>query len=162
MRLHEFLTITKGEPTGTFIGVRPTERSTLQLTQWARDVGLTEPVDPKDLHCTLIFDKYDSIPWNSREYSPPLKLDPRTYQLDELGGALVLRFDCPQLEERHQWAKDEFLIDWPHQEYITHITLSYAPNLSACDLTPPKFPIELSHEFSEFFGASGPSVTKIE
>lgn len=162
MRLIEFLTITKGEPTGTFIGVCPTQKTCLALIDWMRDNGITDPVDAKDLHCTLLLDKEKSIPWSNREYSPTLVINPHTYQLDEMGGALVLIFDSPELQERHQWGREEYCIDWKYPEYITHVTLSYRPNKSACDLTPPAFPLEFSHEFHQIHGADGPNVVTIE
>lgn len=153
MRLIEFLQYTKGEqPKGTFVGIHLTDDSVKRLTKWMQDVGVTDPVDPRDLHVTLLHDDEKGFTWNCKEYSPPLELNPDTYHLETLGNVLVLRFEHPEINARHEWGLEHHDVDWAFPSFKSHISLSYTPSETPCDLPVPTFPLFLSHEYSTLSG----------
>lgn len=161
MRLVEFLNISRGEPKGTFVGVHFTQGSVGNLVKWMQEVGLENPVDPRDLHVTLLYDDDKGFAWQNQEYSPPLELDPETFRLDVLGGALVLRFENEILSARHDWGIEHFDINWEFPDFKSHTTLSYKPSQSPCDIPVPHFPLYLSHEYASLAGADGPNVQTV-
>lgn len=157
MKLVEFLKISRGGPSnGTFVAVRLTPATVRKIVEWLWENGIPEPIDFEDLHVTLLHDDEKAFPWSNREYNPPIKVDPATYTLDDFDGVLVLRFDCPELRERHEWGMQEYGLTWDYPEYIPHVSLSYGNKLDPCTLTPPGFPLYISHEYHEQAGA-GPA-----
>lgn len=161
MRLVEFLQYTRGEiPQGTFVGIHFTEDSVKRLTKWMQDIGITDPVSPSDLHVTLLYDDKKGFTWGCKEYSPPLELNPDTYHLDSMGGVLVLRFENQEVNARHECGIAMHDVNWKFPSYKSHVSLSYTPSESPCDIPVPTFPLFLSHEFSTIAGV-GPGTPTV-
>lgn len=56
--------------------------------------------------------------------------------------ALVIKLDCPYLEERHKYLMQKYNLEYDYDEYIPHITLSY-------DIGEMEVPKDV--KFPEFF-----------
>lgn len=149
MRFLEFLKACKPSlPRGTFVAARFTLPSAQALAAWMRRAGIESPVPVGGLHVTILYDDEKGIPWQCREYSPPLELDPKTYKLDTLGGALVLRFENDTLSARHRESIEDYGAKWNYPSFKSHVTLSYHNNQSPAGIDLPTFPLYLSHEYS--------------
>lgn len=152
MRLLEFYAVTEDDSkTGTFVGAKLSPDTEKDILDWYDRVGMENPEPREDLHITLIGDKKREFPWDCQEY-PPLEIDPSTFSLEEFGDeedkALVLRFESPELEERHWWGRETHNIDWKFPVYKPHITLGYDTGLNPEDLPMPDFPLIITGEFT--------------
>lgn len=143
--------------TGTFVGARLTPDTEDKLLNWLQKTGVQNTEPRENLHITVIGDKKRQFPWKPRKYGP-LEIDPSTVFLDEFdededdGVPFVLRFESPELQERHQWGKDTYGIDWKFPEYNPHITLGYNTGVSPKDVPVPDFPLFVSGEYSQPWG----------
>lgn len=116
-----------------------------RLHDWATRRGFTNIVPADQMHVTQVYSR------------KPVDLEPRTDTVTAAGdrraiaplgdkGAVVLHFQSPALQDRHQEAMQAGAShDWP--AFLTHVTLSYGggqPDLAAID--PPTFPLEFGPE----------------
>ncbi len=156
MKLLEFLeTIREDESTsgpGKFVGARLTRDSERAIMQWMRENGLRKKEPRARLHITVVGDKEQDFDWNPATFDPPLEIDPHTYSLEKFGDdAIVLSFSVPELEKRHQAACDKHGIDWKHDTYQPHLTLSFDPTgLNDMNrLLKPTFPMYVANEYAQ-------------
>ena len=152
MHLLEFLTVLDPTTqTGTFVGAKLTPDTETRLMDWLSRTGMQNTTPREDLHITIAGNKTRQFPWKPRTYGP-LEIDPKSVFLDtfgENGETLVLRFDSPELEKRHQWALDTYGMDWDFEEYKPHITLGKNTGLSPEELPEPDFPLFIAREYSQ-------------
>ncbi len=137
--------------TGTFVGAKLCPDTETRLLNWLAKTGMQNATPREDLHITIAGNKTRQFPWKPREY-PPLEIDPSTMFLDAFGEddeTLVLRFDSPELEERHQWALDTYGMDWDFEEYRPHITLGKNTGVNPHDIPEPDFPLFIAREYSQ-------------
>lgn len=157
MRLiNEFATILDPTlQTGTFVGARLDTESEDKLVNWLQKTGLQNTEPRENIHITIIGDKKRQFPWKPRKYAP-LEIDPSTMSIDLFGEdeykALVLRFESPELEERHLWGKDTYGIDWKFPEYNPHITLGYDTGVEPGRVPIPDFPLFVAGEYAQPWG----------
>lgn len=161
MRLISFLdTIDPASKHGTFVGARLTRDTEDRLWDWLAKTGMQNPEPKNRMHVTVVGHESRQFPWQCKEY-PPLEVDPSTYHLEEFPGkdgkALVLRFDSPELQKRHQWAKDTYGFEWKHPEYLPHITLGYNTGINPKDLPEPDFPLFIAREYTQPWDFGGTS-----
>jgi 2'-5' RNA ligase len=156
MKLLEFLESIdeKSNSNGQFIGVKLSVDSVKRLREWIRDNKVKRPLPNKEFHVTLLLDKKNKFPWNPAKYSPPIEIDPRTYNLELFGpnnDILVLSFSSPRLEKIHYEGRKEHSLSWDYDKYQPHITISPNWTGNIRDLRIPTFPIYLSHEYMTDF-----------
>lgn len=136
---------------GTFVGAKLTPETETRLLNWLERAGVENATPREDLHVTVVGHKTKEFPWTPKQFQP-LEIDPETVSLDIFGDdkdTLVLRFDSPELEERHKWARDTFDIDWDYDEYKPHITLGKDTGVSPKDIPKPNFTLFIDKEYSQ-------------
>lgn len=115
---------------GTYVQVKFSPATINRIMQMVREGEVPNPVDPQDLHCTVIYSetgdhtKVESL----GVFSPPIIARPSDLavfrQRDGLL-CLVLQIDCEELHTRHQQLRDEYGLKHSFDEYRPHVTLSY-------------------------------------
>jgi hypothetical protein len=124
----------EAEKPGTYAGVRFDEDTVNGLQKYIKDNDIPNAIAPSKMHCTLIYSKKHLPDYKPLgDLDPPLKgkvtdLENWKTQPDADGNTaqcLVLKFDCPELDERHKQLIDEHNAKHGYDEYITHVTLSY-------------------------------------
>lgn len=140
MKLYE---IAKKVPDGSYVAVKYDDESRDKLYEFAEKLNLPNLLPKSKYHTTLIY---------SRKYNPDIKEDQSLYPLKIKGKelhvfdtqdnkrALVMKFDSPELVERHNFLMSEYQLQYDYDEYIPHITLSYDIGDMDVDFSG-KFPI---------------------
>lgn len=140
MKLYE---IAKKVPDGSYVAVKYDDESRDKLYEFAEKMNLPNLLPKSKYHTTLIY---------SRKYNPDIKEDQSLYPLKIKGKelhvfdtqdnkrALVMKFDSPELVERHNFLMSEYQLQYDYDEYIPHITLSYDIGDMDVDFSG-KFPI---------------------
>lgn len=116
---------------GTYIAVHFSKETQDKLADLAEELGISREnrVERKKMHCTIV---YSRKPF--KDFSIPGKIDPpwigTPTELEIFptqGGkrALVLRFDCPEMKERHEYFNKEYGAQYDYDEYKIHATLCY-------------------------------------
>lgn len=146
-------TITEGVK-GTFIGVKLTPESNLRLAGWMRQNLIQDPEPEGELHITLVIDKDKPIPYHPVKYGTPIPIDPSTYSIDIFGkdnNVMVLKFECPFLEDRHNKLRRKYGLSWDFPSYSPHITLTNTIQEIKTELEVPNFELEFGREYMEEF-----------
>jgi len=153
-RLRYFLNvINETTGTGKFVGVRFSDETTENLAKWMAENDLPKP-DKSEFHTTIVLDKNDTFPWKPKTFDPPLEIDPSKFHMEIFGpdkNVLVIAYDCPELEKRHETARKEYDIPWDWDEYKPHVTIVTNFTGTKDDITPPNFPLVITHEYSQPF-----------
>jgi len=139
---------------GTFVSVRLTPKCNSRLSAWMNQELIDTPTDASELHCTMVLDKNNKLSHDPIVFDPPLTVDPDSYHIDLFGpdkNILVLRFACPELENRQAELMDKYGLTSDYGEYAPHITLTNKIQEIKTDLTPPTFELELAKEVVEAF-----------
>lgn len=154
---------TKEETKGTYAAVKFSDDTKEAIAKYIADNDLPNPLAKEKMHCTLLY---------SRKYCPdyqPLgKIDPpwigkptklevwesKAKQGGEKGSrCLVMKFNCSQLNERHEELMDEHDATYDFPEYETHVTLSYdigdLDEEALPDITEAVKTIEIVEEYGE-------------
>jgi hypothetical protein len=134
MKVTDIIKEEKKEEKGTYAGVHFDKTTLNAIKKFIEDNDIPKPVPANKLHTTLLYSrKY--LP----EYKPAGKLEepmigkPSGFekwpsQPDDEGNVamcLVLRYDCPELVDRHKSLMEEHDATYDFDEYKPHITLSY-------------------------------------
>lgn len=132
-------------PSGTYAAVHFDEQTITKLQQFIKDNNIPNGVAPNKMHCTLLYStKYLPNYKPLGDINPPLvgtptKLERWAGQPDgdeKVSMCLVLKFDCPGLNVRHNTLMESHDATFGFDEYITHITLSYdVGDIQVKDLT---------------------------
>lgn len=95
--------------------------------EWAREAGFEQTLSPDDLHVTVAFSR-EPVDWEAPPDAERLVMvQGGTRTVESLGdeGAVVLRFESPELQARWQALRDAGA-SWDYEEYQPHITITYA------------------------------------
>jgi 2'-5' RNA ligase len=124
-------------------------------------VGVTDVVEPDDLHMTIIHSPgSDTDPASHGDVPLPRQVgltrfnDPRTAVLGKAGspGSLVVTYDSVDLANRHRHWRDDRGVKHSHEHFVPHMTLSYDASaipqevLARVHAHPCPVPIELVRE----------------
>ena len=156
MKLNE---ITKKTPDGTYAGVRFSDKTRDAIAKYIADNNIPNAIKDHKLHTTLLY---------SRKYLPnykprgeleevlvgkPIKFEKWPSQPDEDGNVskcLVLKYDCPDLVNRHEDLMKEHDATFDYDEFKPHVTFSYnVDDLQCKDLPEFDDDIEISEEYGE-------------
>lgn len=141
MKLNQLVTTSK-TPDGVYVAVNLNKESCDKIKKLANDIGVDNVVARGKMHCTVIY---------SRKYVPDIEVDQSVYPMEanakclhifrtfDNKNALVLKLDCPQLVERHNFIMDKYKTTYDFEEYIPHVTISY----DCGDFNPEDFTGEL-------------------
>jgi hypothetical protein len=148
MKLRELF---EDEQAGTFVGAKLTLPSLKKLVSWMDIQKIKNPIEPKDIHCTVIISPYKKIDWEPKNWEGKLKIDHTTYCFQIFGekkDTLVLTFFSDELRKRNEQGLVEYDLENKFGDYVPHFTLSYeAIGADVSTLELPTFPLYLSHEY---------------
>lgn len=108
---------------GIFVGVRFDDKSIRNILNYAKQIGIKNPVKKEDLHCTLIASRI------AVDYEPSSKIKAFALVkcLRELNRCIVLELESEELKARHEALRLQFGMMSDFGCFIPHITLSYEP-----------------------------------
>ena len=150
--------ITEEGKDGTYIAVHFSRKTQNQLKALAKLLEVDNVVERKKMHCTVVYSRkpfknftiYGKLkePWIGK----PTELE--IFETQSGSRALVLRFDCPKLVERHEYFEKEYGATYDFDEYKIHSTLSYdvgpdwqiPKDIKVTDTVPE---IEITEEYYE-------------
>ena len=125
MKLHE---IAQKVPDGSYVAVKYTDESRDILKKFVDELDIPNQLSRSKYHTTLIY---------SRKYNPNIEVDQSKYPIELVGKeltvfptqdgkrALVMKFDSPELVDRHNYLMSEYDLTYDYDEYVPHVTLSY-------------------------------------
>jgi len=156
MKLNEILS----KPNGTFVGARFTDKTKNQLRKYLYDNNIPNPINPNEVHTTIIYSRKDLPTFTPRGmFANPYLGTPTNFELftskpdmfkSYSSNALVLRFDSPELTKRHNEIRNNFGATHDYDEYKPHITLSYDAGDFDIDSIPMyDKPLEVNEEYSQ-------------
>jgi hypothetical protein len=110
------------------------EQTINKLQKFITDNNIPNGIAPNKMHCTLLYSR-KHLPGYTKlgDINPPMigvptKLEKWPSQPDSEGNVsmcLVMKFDCPELIERHNFLMQEHNATFGFIEYTPHVTLSY-------------------------------------
>lgn len=131
---------------GTYVSVKV--KNNAELYDWFSAQGV-DVVPEDELHCTISYSRkvFDHIPNEEEVVITPEQL----IGIESLGdeGAIVLKFDSNELQDRFKTCMDEFAT-YDYDTYIPHITITYnGKDLDLSKIKLPDFDIILTEETVE-------------
>lgn len=114
---------------GTYIGAHFSKETTDKLKALAKELKIDNVVPREKMHVTIVYSRKPftnfQIKGKMKEAwkGKPEKLE--IFPTQSGSRALVLRFDCPELTERHWYFRNEHGATYDYDEYKVHATLSY-------------------------------------
>lgn len=135
MELHEAMKVRDDYTSGIFVGAEVSPDSKLKLKDVINELNIDNPIDMRELHCTIMY-TYDDPPngllneYDNKEliYDKEIKGDIiglEVFETQDSKKALVLRIDNGYLKERHEYLKSVHGLTYTHDEYKPHVTLTY-------------------------------------
>lgn len=134
---------------GTYVSLEMSEDSRIQLDNFVEmSLGLTERVDPKTYHITVIYSR-SPVP-SAENYlhmntSLPVEAYVKGYEVfptKNQGKCLVMRVECPYaVRLNNELSQQGATSDYP--DYKAHITLAYdmSQEVNPEDFPVPQFPL---------------------
>lgn len=119
----------KQDAVGTYMAYDVSFSTAKQIRNFTTDFDIPNPVDPEDMHCTVIYSR-NNLPDLQEKghlsasilaYDPQLELWPT----QDGAKALVARLECDMLKDRHAEIMNDYNATFDYDEYIPHVTLSY-------------------------------------
>lgn len=118
------------ESKGIYVAVKYNQTAQDDLLEFIKEYNIPSTLKAEDFHTTLIY---------SRKYAEINELDDNlgdkeiaaypkelhVFETFDKKSALVIKLDCPYLEERHKYLMEKYNLTYDYEEYIPHITLSY-------------------------------------
>lgn len=127
---------------GTYISVKPDKQSKDALRDWAVTNKIPNPLDVKDMHCTVIYSR-KGIP-EAKHYDMELPINAKTsglkiFKQQNGKNCLVTVVKSKDLSAHHETIMDKYGATYDFDTYIPHITLSY--DIGDLDLKNYKLPV---------------------
>ena len=135
---------------GIYVAVKYNQSTGDDLLDFIKKYNIPSTLKAEDFHTTLIYSRkfadikeLDDNMEDSEIVAKPTEL--HVFETFDKKRALVIKLDCPYLEQRHKFLMKKYDLTYDYDEYIPHITLSY----DIGDLEVPKIPKDV--KFPEFF-----------
>ena len=132
---------------GIYVAVKYNQSAGDDLLDFIKKYEIPSTLKAEDFHTTLIFSRkcadiqdLDDDMGDSEIVAKPTEL--HVFETFDKKRALVIKLDCPYLEERHKYLMQKYDLEYDYDEYIQHITLSY-------DIGEMEVPKDV--KFPEFF-----------
>lgn len=131
---------------GTYVAFQMSEQSREMLDHFVEmNLGLTERVDPKSYHITVIYSRTPVPTAEKRKGKIDAAAHAVNYEIfntKDGGKCLVLRVVCPKATQMNQELKAEGATS-DYADYKAHVTIAYnfTQEIAAEDLPLPKFPL---------------------
>jgi hypothetical protein len=145
MRLFEF-----AKSKGSYAGVKFSPETVKALEAYQYDNNIPNPLGSDEFHSTLMHStKY--IP-NFKVLPGPFSWQGRFKEFDNFGeedeNVLVIKYECPELQDRFDYVMKTYNPKWNWPNYIPHIALSYnVGDLDISKLPSYEGPIEVVSEY---------------
>lgn len=132
---------------GSYIGVKPTDKSVVLLESIIKKLKLKNPIAIDDLHVTLMYSGMKGIPtfypYKDNIYKAV------GYKLEVWEDVLVIRLISPDLHDRFNDLSYRGFVH-SYEKYIPHITLSYDyKNEKLDDKLVDNIGLEFSNEYHD-------------
>ena len=118
------------EQKGLYVAVKYNQSAGDDLLDFIKKYNIPSTMKSEDFHTTLICSrKFADIKEleddlvDSEIVAEPTEL--HVFETFDKKRALVIKLDCPYLEERHKYLMQKYDLEYDYDEYIPHITLSY-------------------------------------
>lgn len=118
------------EEKGVYVAVTYNQSAQDDLLDFIKEYNIPSTLKAEDFHTTIIYSrKYADIKdlednmEDSEIVAYPKEL--HVFETFDKKRALVIKLDCPYLEERHKYLMEKYNLTYDYDEYIPHITLSY-------------------------------------
>lgn len=141
----------KQDSRGVYVAVKYNQSAGDDLLDFIKKYEIPSVLKTEDFHTTIIYSKkYADIQdleddlGDSEIIAKPTEL--HVFETFDKKRALVIKLDCPYLEERHKYLMGKYELEYDYDKYIPHITLSY-------DIGEMEIPKDA--EFPEFFRIQG-------
>ena len=135
---------------GVYVAVKYNQSAGDDLLDFIKKYNIPSTLKAEDFHTTLIYSRkfadikeLDDNMEDSEIVAEPIEL--HVFETFDKKRALVIKLDCPYLDERHKYLMQKYDLTYDYEEYIPHITLSY----DIGDLEVPKVLKDV--KFPEFF-----------
>lgn len=132
---------------GVYVAVKYNQSAGDDLLEFIKKYQIPSTLKAEDFHTTLIYSRkwadikeLDDDMGDSEIIAEPTEL--HVFETFDKKRALVIKLDCPYLEERHKYLMQKYDLEYDYDEYIPHITLSY-------DIGEMEVPKDV--KFPEFF-----------
>ena len=132
---------------GIYVAVKYNQSAGDDLLEFIKKYQIPSTLKAEDFHTTLIYSRkwadikeLDENMGDSEIIAKPTEL--HVFETFDKKRALVIKLDCPYLEERHKYLMQKYDLEYDYDEYIPHITLSY-------DIGEMEVPKDV--KFPEFF-----------
>ena len=132
---------------GIYVAVKYNQSAGDDLLDFIKKYEIPSTLKAEDFHTTLINSRkcadiqdLDDDMGDSEIVAKPTEL--HVFETFDKKRALVIKLDCPYLEERHKYLMQKYDLEYDYDEYIPHITLSY-------DIGEMEVPKDV--KFPEFF-----------
>lgn len=115
------------------------------LVQWAAKQGFPSTLAADDFHVTICYSKAPVVWSDTAQQVTSLTVEGGERRVHRFGDAVVLLFESPDLQARHQ----EFLdigARWDHDQYRPHVTLTYDPDFNIEGVEPYQGPLVFNAE----------------
>jgi len=139
--------IEKKETKGTYAGVKLSDKTNKAIGKFIEDNNIPNAIKPEKLHTTLLYSRKYLPDYKARGeleetmVGKPIGFEKWPSQPDDDGKVamcLVLKYNCPDLVDRHKDLMKEHGATYDFDEYKPHVTFSYDVGSMQCkDL--PKF-----------------------
>lgn len=133
-------------PNGTYIALIPDKKTITSLAAWSKAHQIPNPIDPKELHTTLIYSR-QGVP-DAVNYNINLPLTVRVIGFDIFDSGdkkcLVALLSSEELERHHLAIRTKYGATHDYDEYHPHITLTYDYTSKSKPKDIPEFPIVLT------------------
>ena len=169
MKLKELIEEQETEETestkGTYAGARFSKQTVDDIKSYCEENEIPNPLKSEKLHTTILYSRKYLPEYNPcGMYDPLMVGKPKGFDVwkttcsqgstpdpdAEQTNCLVLEFDCPELEKRHEGLMKEHEATYDYDEYKTHVTLSYdIGDVDIKDLPPYTGVIEIEEEYGE-------------
>lgn len=137
----------KQDTKGIYVAVKYNQSASDDLLDFIKKYNIPSTLKAEDFHTTLIYSRkfadikeLDDNMEDSEIIAKPTEL--HVFETFDKKRALVIKLDCPYLEQRHKYLMQKYDLTYDYEEYIPHITLSY-------DIGDLEVPTDV--EFPNFF-----------
>lgn len=132
------------------------------LIDWARSQGFTKTLPADGLHVTLAYSK-EPVDWNDPGINErPTSSTGGARSVEPLGdeGAIVLRFESPELSQRWKQFVDAGA-HWQYDEFRPHVSITYdGKDVDLSKVDPYMGPLDFDGEVFEEIKGSGTAKAK--
>jgi len=143
---------------GTYAGVLFSKKTIQMLEKYMSDNNIPNALSSQKLHSTVLYSsKYLSNYKPLGQINPPWIGKFKQFNVfqglpkkegDPFTNCLVLEYECPEQVQRFNYLMKEYDATYNHEEYKTHVTLSYnIGDFEYQKLPPLDFDLEIIEEY---------------